>query len=165
MTKNVNATPARPWSISVALLFFFFCSIDAFAQCAFDAPQLTISSDTITVVGKNFHISAPLPRRGEHWLYSVSCHTSSLFDFSWWTFSRFHDRDGLFLAKSWNLQVLDSPEAPEQEVTFENENQFYFWGGVTQVKGGERVRFDHIVGLPNTLHGDAMLHEIPRSGP
>ena len=126
-----------------------------------DPPSLSIKSNTIVVSGQTVHLAGKLPSENEHWFYYVTCDTSSrLFNFSLWKISKFHDRDGFYLAKSWNLQILDSKDYPEKELIFERENDFYFWGDVETTKGAARVRVDSIVGLPNELHGTISLREV-----
>ena len=131
----------------------------ASAQCG-DAPKLTIQSDTITVSGAAVHITGKLPQPSDQWFYSVSCHSSRLFDFSLWTILKFNDRDGYFLAQSWNLQILDSHDHPEKDVLFARENEFYFWGDAVKTPEGERIKVDSIVGLPEGIHGDVILREV-----
>jgi hypothetical protein len=131
----------------------------AFAQCG-DAPKLTVQSGIITVSGEAVHITGKLPQLSDQWYYSVSCHSSRLFDFSLWTIIKFNDRDGFFLAQSWNLQILDSHDHPEKEVLFDRENEFYFSGDVVRTPGGERIKVDSIVGLPEGIHGDVILREV-----
>ena len=126
-----------------------------------DPPTLSIKSNTIVVSGQTVHLAGKLPSKNEHWFYYPTCETSSrLFNFSLWTISKFHDRDGFYFAKSWNLQILDSKDAPERELIFERENEFYFWGDVKTTKGSARVRVDSIVGIPNELHGTISLREV-----
>jgi hypothetical protein len=126
-----------------------------------DPPRLSIKSNTIVVSGQIVHLSGKLPSEDEHWFYSVTCHTSSrLFNFSLWAILKFQDRDGYYLAKSWNLQILDSTVAPETEIIFDKENKFYFWGKVTHAPGGEKIRIDSIVGLPEGIHGEGLLSEV-----
>jgi len=126
-----------------------------------DPPTLSIKSNTIVVSGQTVHLSGKLPSENEHWFYYVTCDTSSrLFDFSLWKISKFHDRDGFYSAKSWNLQILDSKDDPEKKLIFERENEFYFWGDVKTTKGSASVRVDSIVGIPNELHGTISLREV-----
>jgi hypothetical protein len=133
----------------------------ASAQCG-DAPKLTIQSGRITVSGEAVHITGKLPQLSDQWYYSVSCDSSRLFNFSLWTIIRYNDRDGYFLAKSWNLQIFDAQESPEKNVIFERENEFSFWGDVVKTPVGERIKIDSIVGLPKGIHGDGILRKVPR---
>ncbi|MGA2352705.1 MAG: hypothetical protein ABSF70_19890 [Terracidiphilus sp.] len=129
-------------------------------QCT-DPPELSIHSNTITVSGQTVHLSGKLPTVSDHWFYSVTCHTSSrLFDFSLWKISKFHDHDGFYSAKSWNLQVMDSKDDHEKEIVFDRENEFYFWGNVENTNRAARVNVDTIVGLPKELHGTISLREV-----
>jgi hypothetical protein len=128
-----------------------------------DPPSLSISNDSIIVSGKVVHLSGILPSKDERWFYSVTCHTSSrLFNFSLWTISKFHDRDGLYFAKSWNLQIMDSHDDQEREVLFDRENEFYFWGDAIDDPEGKKIKITSIVGLPEGIHGEAVLREIRR---
>jgi hypothetical protein len=131
----------------------------SFAQCG-DAPKLTIQTDSVTVSGETVHISRSLPQHSDRWFYSVSCRSSRLFNFSLWAIIKFNDRDGYYLAKSWNLQILDSHDHPEKEVIFDRENEFYFWGNVVETPEGERIIVTSIVGLPEGIHGDVILREV-----
>jgi hypothetical protein len=128
-----------------------------------DPPSLSIKNDAVIVSGQVVHLSGILPSNDEHWFYSVTCHTSSrLFNYSLWVISKFHDSDGFYSAKSWNLQILDSKDNPEKELTFNRENMFNFWGDVVKTPEGERIRIDSIVGLPDGIHGDVVLRKIRR---
>jgi hypothetical protein len=126
-----------------------------------DPPSLSISNDYIIVSGEVVHLSGILPSKEERWFYSVTCHTSSrLFNFSLWTISKIHDRDGFYFAKSWNLQIMDSSDVQEREVLFDRENEFYFWGDVTDDPKGKKIKITSIIGLPDGIHGEAVLREI-----
>ena len=126
-----------------------------------DPPSLSIKHNTIIVSGQTVHLSGKLPSEDEHWFYSVTCHTSSrLFNFSLWTISKFHDRDGFYSAKSWNLQIMDSKYDQEKEIIFNRENEFNFWGNVVKTPEGERIKIDSIVGLPLGIHGEGILREV-----
>ncbi|MGB9407569.1 MAG: hypothetical protein WCA89_08530 [Terracidiphilus sp.] len=130
-----------------------------------DPPSLSIKSNTIFVSGQTVHLSGKLPSEDEHWFYNVTCHTSSrLFNFSLWTISKFHDRDGFYFAKSWNLQIMDSKDDQEKEIIFDRENEFYFWGDAVKTPEGERIKIDSIVGLPEGIHGDVILRKVRQEG-
>jgi hypothetical protein len=135
----------------------------AHAQCG-EPPRLTRHLNTITVTGQTVHISGRLPKDSDRWFYHVICRSGRLFDFSLWTIVEFKDRDGYFLAESWDLQVLDSKDYPEKEVIFDKEDKFYFWGEAKYRAGHERIRFDSIDGLPEGVRGTVILDEVPPEG-
>src|SRR5580698_869148 len=126
-----------------------------------DPPSLAVKGHTIFVSGEAVHLSGNLPSKDERWFYSITCHTSSrIFNFSLWTVVGFAPRPGLYFAKSWNLQISDAKDSPERQLTFDRENDFYFWGNVDNSKGVARVSVDNIVGLPTEFHGTFSLPEI-----
>jgi hypothetical protein len=149
-------------TLSQAKICFCQCGEDAkLCQCD-DPPKLSINSGIITVSGQTIHLSGKLPAKMDHWFYAITCHTGSrLFDFSLWTIAKFGDSDNFYSAGSWNLQVSDSKDRPEVVLNFNRENNFYFWGNVTNTPGGRRIRVDNIVGFPLGIHGDGILREVP----
>ena len=136
-----------------------------FAQCD-DAPKPSIKGRQLLVSGRAEQIAGALPADAGNWFFHVRCRSSRLFDFSLWTFERFADRSepgyGFYRATSWNLQVLDSNEYPQREVTFDRENSFWFWGDVKSSKENASIRIDSMVGLPVELHGSVKLTAVPR---
>jgi hypothetical protein len=56
------------------------------------------------------------------------------------------------VAKSWNLQILDSREHPERGVIF-------FWGNLIKTPKGVKVK--SIVGFPEGIRGDVIIREVP----
>jgi hypothetical protein len=145
----------------VALLAFITHSTLLHAQCG-EPPRLIRHFNTITVSGQTVHISGSLPKNSDQWLYHVTCRSGRLFDFYLWTVSQFKDRDGFFLANSWDMQILDSKDNPETEVIFDKEAKFFFWGGAIYRDGHERIRVDSIDGLPDGVRGTVILDEVPQ---
>ena len=140
--------------IACAMLFIFVIRPGSVrAQCG-NAPKLEIQADTIDVFGEAVHISGVLPQHSDRWFYHVSCQSPRLFNFSLWTVDRFSDRDGFFVAKSWNLQILDSREHPERGVIF-------FWGNLIKTPKGVKVSVKSIVGFPEGIRGDVIIREVP----
>ena len=156
----------RPLLYAASMLFVFPLSgvSTGYAQCD-NPPRLSVRGTKLQVVGRTVRIEGALPENGKHWYFYVACHSSSrLFDYSLWTFARFADRDGYYLAESWNLQVLDSGDHPERGVIYDRENRFFFWGDVRRHKVSASIRIDAVVGMPNGLGGLVQLQAVRTIG-
>jgi hypothetical protein len=154
--------------LMIVLMLLAVClasSRTGFAQCE-DAPKLSIQGRQLLVSGRAEHIAGALPAEAGNWFFQVRCQSSRLFNFSLWKFDRFADKSepghGFYRATSWNLQVLDSNQNPEREVTFDRENSFWFWGDVKSSNGIALIEIDSMVGLPEELHGSVKLAKVPR---
>ncbi len=98
------------------------------------------------------------------WFYSVRQRTANLYIFSLWQFSEFKDRaekdKSFYRAKSWTVEVLDSQSQPENEVIFDNANDFFFWGKVSSKAGRSELSIKMIEGLPSATYGPVQLQPL-----
>ena len=125
------------------------------------APSVTLQGATIKIDGQFAHIQGEMPAKMGPWFYHVEQKTPNLFVYSFWTIGEFQDtrekNHGLYEAKSWTVEVLDSKNDPETKLIFDKLDDFLFWGDLVIGAGKAQVMIKSIDGLPESSCGPVSL--------
>lgn len=115
------------------------------------APKVYVDRDAVSFEGRFVHLRGNLPEKGARWCYWVTERRPGLYVYAFWVFEEYpneREREGLFSAESWEVEIFDSAKRPEREVIFSVPSRFDFRGDVNISGNGCRVAIRNIRGLP-----------------
>lgn len=145
----------------IILLVGIVCAPVAVLGKDLQTPAVTIKGNAIRIDGQFAHIQGEMPSERGPWFYHVEQRTTNLFVYSFWTINEFQDTKeknyGLYEAKSWTVEVLDSKDDPETELIFDRSNDFLFWGNLVMGADQAQVMIDSIKGMPKSSYGPVTL--------